>query len=58
MKKAIYLLMILAVASTVAHAQSGCDDSPECPTIVLALLGSVGVGIAVLRSRIKSKHSL
>jgi XrtJ-associated TM-motif-TM protein len=56
MKKAIYLLMLLAVASTVAHAQSGCEDSPENPTIVLALLGSVGAGIAVLRRRFNSKQ--
>jgi XrtJ-associated TM-motif-TM protein len=24
------------------HAQTGCDDSPEDPTIVLALVGGAG----------------
>jgi XrtJ-associated TM-motif-TM protein len=56
MNKVIYLLMLFAVTSTVAHAQSGCGDSPENPTIVLALLGSVGAGIAALRSRFNSKQ--
>jgi len=32
------------------RAQSGCDDSPEDPTIVLALVGSAGALIAGLRA--------
>ena len=33
--------LMLAIALPL-YAQSGCDDSPEDPTIVLALVGGVG----------------
>ena len=36
------VLMFLAVP-IVMHAQSGCSDSPEAPTDVLMLVGSVGM---------------
>jgi len=32
------------------RAQTGCDDSPEDPTIVLALVGGAGALIAGLRA--------
>jgi XrtJ-associated TM-motif-TM protein len=35
-------LMFLAVPA-VMHAQSGCSDSPEAPTDVLMLVGSLGM---------------
>jgi XrtJ-associated TM-motif-TM protein len=36
------ILMFLAVP-IVMHAQSGCSDSPEAPTDVLMLVGSIGM---------------
>jgi XrtJ-associated TM-motif-TM protein len=36
------VLMFLAVPA-VMHAQSGCSDSPEAPTDVLMLVGSIGM---------------
>jgi len=43
-------LLVLAVALPL-RAQTGCDDSPEDPTIVLALVGGAGaLAAGVLRS--------
>jgi len=36
------ILLVLAVP-VVMHAQGGCVDSPEAPTDVLMLVGSVGM---------------
>ena len=36
------VLMFLALP-VVMHAQSGCSDSPEAPTDVLMLVGSIGM---------------
>ena len=35
-------IVLIATSALRLHAQTGCDDSPENPTAVLALLGSVG----------------
>jgi XrtJ-associated TM-motif-TM protein len=35
-----------------AHAQTGCIDSPECPTAVLGLVGAAG---AALYARYRSR---
>jgi XrtJ-associated TM-motif-TM protein len=43
-------LALLLFPALPLRAQSGCDDSPEDPTIVLALLGSAGACIAGLRA--------
>ena len=40
-------LLVLAVALPL-RAQTGCDDSPEDPTIALALVGSTGILFANL----------
>jgi XrtJ-associated TM-motif-TM protein len=43
--------MLFAVTATL-HAQTGCDDSPEDPTIALALLGGTGaIAASMWRSR-------
>jgi XrtJ-associated TM-motif-TM protein len=34
-------LMLIAIAVP-ARAQSGCEESPEAPTLVLALIGGAG----------------
>ena len=47
---ALFLVMSLAVATPV-FAQIGCDDSPEDPTVVLALVSGAGIGVTYLRSR-------
>lgn len=45
------MLMLIAVP---LHAQTGCDDSPEDPTVVLALVGSAGaVAAGLWRARRK-----
>jgi XrtJ-associated TM-motif-TM protein len=45
MKKVKFLIAfgiaLIATSAVRLHAQSGCEDSPENPTAVLAVLGSV-----------------
>jgi XrtJ-associated TM-motif-TM protein len=41
--------LMLAMALPL-RAQTGCDDSPEDPTVVLALVGGAGALAAGLRS--------
>lgn len=56
-KKMLYLLgcaCLLLVAAPL-HAQTGCTNSPENPTIVLALVGSAGAGFSALRTRLKAR---
>jgi XrtJ-associated TM-motif-TM protein len=48
----LYLLMFAAALPL--HAQTGCTDSPENPTLVLGLVNAAGIGLYMLRSRIKS----
>ena len=49
-------VIVLVAVATSAHAQggtvsSGCDSSPENPTAILALAGSVGAFVAMARDR-------
>ncbi len=57
MKKRFFMITALAAFSliTVArlHAQSGCEDSPENPTAILALVGSAGIFAQHLHRRHK-----
>jgi XrtJ-associated TM-motif-TM protein len=60
MKKSSLLLAGLALIFTAAHpahAQGGCVNSPENPTIVLALVGSAGAFLASARARIRSRRN-
>lgn len=43
----MFLMMIVLPARLIG--QTGCDDSPESPTLVLALVGSAGIFAARLR---------
>ena len=54
MKTALRIAFIgsLFLVPVLAHAQSGCTDSPECPTAVLGLVGAVG---AALYTRLRSR---
>jgi XrtJ-associated TM-motif-TM protein len=45
------LLAILALPPALAHAQGGCVNSPENPTVVLALIGMAGASLLALRNR-------
>ncbi len=60
MKKSALLLTGFAVMLTIAvpvHAQGGCVNSPENPTVVLALVGSAGAFLASARARIKARRN-
>lgn len=59
MKKSSLLLIGSALLLTVTlplHAQGGCLDSPENPTVVLALVGSAGAFFASARARMKARR--
>jgi XrtJ-associated TM-motif-TM protein len=45
------LLALLALPA-IASAQTGCTDSPENPTIVLALVGSGAAAFSTLRGKL------
>jgi XrtJ-associated TM-motif-TM protein len=51
----VWAVAVLAVAIP-AQAQSGCADSPENPTVVLALVGSAGALFSSLRARVKARR--
>ncbi len=44
-------------ASTSLHAQSGCTDSPEAPTMILLLVGMAGMfyGSSLLMKMLRQK---
>ena len=48
-------LLMLAIALPL-RAQTGCDDSPEDPTILLALVAGVGAFVASARASRKGKQ--
>jgi len=47
---ALLLALMLAAAVLPLRAQTGCTDSPEDPTIVLALVGGGGALVASARA--------
>jgi XrtJ-associated TM-motif-TM protein len=58
MNKKLQLFLSSAALLLVAaplHAQSGCTDSPENPTAVLALVGSAGAFLSMARARYKAR---
>ena len=60
MNKSLLLIVWCAVILCVAaplHAQTGCSDSPENPTIVLALVGSAGALFSTARARWKARRN-
>ena len=48
----IALFGSLFLIPALAHAQNGCVNSPECPTAILGLVGTVG---AALYTRFRSR---
>jgi XrtJ-associated TM-motif-TM protein len=60
MKKSSLLLIGAAALLTVSlplHAQQGCVNSPENPTVVLALVGSAGAFLASARNRFRARRN-
>jgi XrtJ-associated TM-motif-TM protein len=50
------LAMVVLAMPVMAHAQTGCTDSPENPTAVLAVVGSAGAFFASVRTRLKARR--
>ena len=60
MKNSTLALLCFVLALSVAvplHAQSGCTDSPENPTVVLALVGSAAALFSAGRARLMSRRA-
>lgn len=60
MKKSSLLLAAIAMMLAVtvsANAQGGCVNSPENPTVVLALVGSAGAFLSSARARFKARRN-
>jgi XrtJ-associated TM-motif-TM protein len=59
MMRAIYLFLGCGLVLLVAlplRAQTGCTDSPENPTAVLALVGGAGALFSAVRARIRARR--
>jgi XrtJ-associated TM-motif-TM protein len=53
----MFLGFVLLLSVTLPlRAQTGCEHSPENPTAILALVGSVGAFFSTARSRIKARR--
>jgi XrtJ-associated TM-motif-TM protein len=60
MKKTFLLIVGIALLSSIAlplHAQGGCENSPENPTAILAVVGSAGAFFVSARARIKARRN-
>ena len=57
MKNLFYLLaaVLVFVVAVPVHAQTGCVNSPENPTAILALVGSAGGMLVAVRGRFGRK---
>ena len=57
MMRAVCIVAMVSafVIPAVAFGQSGCTDSPENPTALLALVGGLGGAVSMLRSRLRKK---
>jgi len=60
MKTSLRLLTWLALMFAVTlplHAQDGCANSPENPTVILAIVGSAGAFLTTARARIAARRN-
>jgi len=60
MKKASLLFFgcaLVLLAAAPLYGQTGCTDSPENPTVVLALVGGAGALFSAVRSRLKARRN-
>jgi XrtJ-associated TM-motif-TM protein len=56
MKKLFLLVAVVVVLCAMpVYAQNGCINSPENPTVILALVGSAGAFLASARGRFGRK---
>jgi XrtJ-associated TM-motif-TM protein len=58
MKRSIYWFLGCGLVLLVAlplRAQTGCTDSPENPTAVLALVGGAGALVSAVWSRMRAR---
>ena len=55
--RALIVLIAVMCIPALVRAQTGCDDSPEDPTLVLALVASAGALVTVARARFKARRS-
>ena len=55
-RMALVGIAVLAVPMFV-RAQTGCDDSPEDPTLVLALVASAGALVTAARARFRARRN-
>jgi len=57
--KIMFRALIVAIAvmgiPALVRAQTGCVDSPEDPTVVLAVVASVGALVYEARNRLRSR---
>jgi XrtJ-associated TM-motif-TM protein len=51
-----FSLALLVLVAVPLQAQTGCTDSPENPTVVLALVGGAGAMFSALRARMKGRR--
>jgi XrtJ-associated TM-motif-TM protein len=51
----LVVLALVVLVATPAFAQSGCVNSPENPTAILALVGSASGVLVAVRSRLRRK---
>ena len=53
------LMVVIAVMCipVLVRAQTGCEDSPEDPTLVLALVASAGALITTARARFRARRN-
>ena len=51
----VVLFMLVATPRIFALQISGCEDSPENPTAVLAVLGAAGMGISHMWRRFRAR---
>ena len=58
-KSVLYVLCAtcLLIATAPLYGQTGCTDSPENPTLVLALVGSAGGLFSAVRTRAKGRRN-
>ena len=50
------LAMAVLAMPVMARAQTGCTDSPENPTAVLAIVGCAGAFFSTARARLKARR--
>ena len=60
MKNKFWALMVVIAVMCIpalVRAQTGCEDSPEDPTLVLALVASAGALFTAARAHFKARRS-